>query len=86
MVSLLNTLFPTISYLVVRANGLLALLAIMGEKFLVTGYTVRMFFLQNVATGDQLLVAVLTGKMILVVVLIHGLCILCRKYQLKIEK
>lgn len=73
-------------YLVIGPNGFLTFLAVVGEKFLVAGYAVWMLLLQDVATRDQLLIAVLACQMILVVVLIHCLRILCRKYQLKIHK
>jgi len=70
--------------LVVGSDGFLALLAVVGEEFLVAGDAVGVLLLENVAARDQLLVAVLAGKMVLVVVVLHGLCVLRRKYQQKL--
>lgn len=68
--------------LVIWTNGLLAFLTIVSEKFLVAGNTVRVFLLQNVATRNQLLVAVLACKMVFVVTDVHCFGVLGRKYQL----
>lgn len=73
-------------YLVVRSNRFLALLTIVGKKFLVAGDTVGMFLLQDVSAGNQLLVTVVAGQVVLVVVLIHGFGVLTGKYQLKEER
>lgn len=68
--------------LVVWSNRFLALLTIVGKKFLIAGYTVGMFLLQNVSAGNKLFVTVVAGQVVLVIVLIHGFSVLTGKYQL----
>ena len=54
----------------------------MGEELLVAGHAVRMLVPHDVATGDQLLVAVPARQVLLVVVLLHRLRVLPGEDQL----
>lgn len=68
--------------LVVGPDGLGALLTVVSKELLVAGYTVGVLFLEDVAAGHQLLVAVPAGQVLLVEVLLHGFGVLLREDQL----
>jgi len=56
------------------------------EQFLVAGDTIRVFLFEDVAAGDEFFITVVASQVILVVILLHGFCILPRKYQLETRK
>jgi hypothetical protein len=69
--------------LVIWADGLAAVVTVVGKQLLVARDAIGVFLLDDVPAGDQLLVAVVAGQVLLVVVLLHGFRVLGGEDQLQ---